>query len=97
VTLEDGVTPAPTFVKFDQATRTLKVNPKVDDVGIHHLQVNYDYLFNLDQNQTLETHEHSVPLTVEVIEFDLTKNETEWIAPVQNSTNSTNNTLSDDS
>jgi len=103
VTLEDGVTPAPAFVNFDQATRTLKVNPKINDVGLHHLQVNYDYLFNLDQNQTLETHEHSVPLTIEVIEFDLTKysipaNESEDMNkthPVNNTSNK-NVTLSEE-
>ena len=50
VTLEDGVTPAPAFINFDQKTRTLTLMPTFNDVGLHHLQVNYDYLFNLEQN-----------------------------------------------
>jgi len=103
VTLEDGVTPAPAFVNFDQATRTLTLDPTISDVGLHHLQVNHDYLFNLDENQILGTHEHSMPLTVEVIEFDLTKysipvNATEDMNQTHpvNNTAQTNMTLSEE-
>jgi len=71
VTLDDGA-PIPDFMTFDPITRALNISPENADIGRYFLHVNYDYKTDTDNNPF--THEHSVPLTVEVVEdLDVTK------------------------
>ena len=106
MTLDDAVTPAPSFVTFDPLTRRITISPAASDAGIYRLQVNYNYLFDSDPDNKPETHEHSVPLTVEVTKttwdstdvskYHIPTNQTGVLAPGTNSSNSTNTTLPDD-
>jgi len=102
VTLDDGA-PLPDFMTFDPLTRLLYISPENANVGQYFLHVNYDYKTDTDNNPF--THEHSVPLTVEVVE-DPTFEVSEFFIPIEdplfeelnvNNSNSTNETLADNS
>jgi len=102
VTLDNGA-PLPEFMTFDPLTRLLNISPENADVGQYLLHVNYDYKPDTDNNPF--THEHSVPLTVEVVE-DPTFEVSEFLIPIEeplfeelnaNSSNSTNETQADNS
>ena len=96
VTMDDGVSPIPDFVHFEALSRTLTASPSSLDLGLYLMQVNFDYMINSDPDNNPETHEHSVPLSLEVTRpFDTTDvskyhiplNETETEQPKTNNTN----------
>jgi len=101
VTLDDGK-PLPDFMTFDPLTRKLSISPHNAHVGQYFLHVNYDYKTDTDNNP--DTHEHSVPLSVEVSEAFT--NVSQFFIPLEdplfedltsNTINSTNETLNDNS